>query len=436
MKKSSISDSSTNVVVRFRTNPDWQYEDNLHLKLKEFKSDFWRLLCTKFGDLSVERLFKEQTAVELLNLEKRAADLNPDAKSRIGTFTSLFSIRGYDESEANAIAEMLADWELVEEVDMESFLSDDEEINDCPIVTAQQKNQKYLGEAPGGVEAKFAWSIPGGRGANQTLVDYETGWTLDHDSFKHLGITKPFCGGVKEIKRPHGTAVLGICAGKGASKGIAPDIDLDSGVTSMYPDSLKKAKPIVDLAGRLEKGDILLIELESRRLSQKKLPFEDYLSVRTAIRNIVDLGVIVVEAAGNGSQNLKGYPHIHACDSGAIIVAASNAYGEYCRHTGSNFGSRVNCFAWGEEVYTAVSYNEGDTSSYCIFDGTSSAAAIVAGCALSLQGAYEAKHKERLCPAKMRSLLSDPIHNTCPDESCTVDMGVMPNLRNLILNAI
>ncbi len=64
------------------------------------------------------------------------------------------------------------------------------------------------------------------------------------------------------------------------------------------------------------------------------------------------------------------------------------------------------------------------------FNGTSSAAAIVAGAAISVQGMaqHQAASGSRLNPAIVRQYLSDPAINT-PTIQPPVDMvGVMPNL--------
>ena len=50
---------------------------------------------------------------------------------------------------------------------------------------------------------------------------------------------------------------------------------------------------------------------------------------------------------------------------------------------GTNFGSRVNCFAWGDLVWTADF--DGGLGVYDNFNGTSAASAIIAGAALVVQ---------------------------------------------------
>jgi len=104
---------------------------------------------------------------------------------------------------------------------------------------------------------------------------------------------------------------------------------------------------------------------------------------------------------------------------------------------GSNFGTRIDCYAWGENVTTTYSdWNPGSnsytTDSYTSgFSGTSSAAAIVAGAALSVQAMAQAALGFRFSPAQLRAILRDRtagvpgrLANTASDDL----IGVMPNL--------
>ena len=81
--------------------------------------------------------------------------------------------------------------------------------------------------------------------------------------------------------------------------------------------------------------------------------------------------VIIIEAAANGSiyfnlSNdldqflLNGKRILNRWDpdfrdSGAIMVAGASAKCSITRIYNSNYGSRIDCYAWGERVYTAGS---------------------------------------------------------------------------------
>jgi len=104
----------------------------------------------------------------------------------------------------------------------------------------------------------------------------------------------------------------------------------------------------------------------------------------------------------------------------------------------SNFGSRVDCYAWGENIVSAGYgdryHNQGDNTTYTgAFGGTSGAAAIIAGAALLVQGIYHKATRSRLLPEQMRSILSA---TGTPQGPATAleNIGVMPDLRQIIQN--
>ena len=41
--------------------------------------------------------------------------------------------------------------------------------------------QRYLELAPGGVDARFAWTIPGGKGNGVNMIDIEGAWNFSHE---------------------------------------------------------------------------------------------------------------------------------------------------------------------------------------------------------------------------------------------------------------
>src|SRR5262249_47272877 len=129
-------------------------------------------------------------------------------------------------------------------------------------------------------------------------------------------------------------------------------------------------------------------------------------------------GIIVIEAAGNGSMNLDLYKTSSGAqvlnpaatgfrESGAIMVAAATSAHPHMRFDSSNFGARINCFAWGQNVTTCHSNGVSATAAYRgDFGQTSAASAIIAGVAASVQGMVEQNFGRRLGPLQMRKLLS------------------------------
>ena len=298
-------------------------------------------------------------------------------------------------------------------------------------------DQGYRAASPGGVDADFAWKRLGGRGEGVKLIDIEGGWCLTHDDLQpnegvFAGTELPGA-----LWRDHGTAVLGILAGS----------DNVAGVSGIAPAALKGAvshgnlgasRAIEKASEHLHAGDIMLLEMHeagprfnfTRRDDQRGyIAMEWWPDIFLAIRRAVDRGIIVVEAAGNGGEDLDDpfydSPHPHfpsqwrnpfrrEHDSGAIIVGAgappNERFGpDRSRLHFSNFGARVDCQGWGRSVVTAgygdLFEGSGEdqwfTSS---FSGTSSATPIVAGAIACLQGI--ATHGgRRLTPSQMRDLL-------------------------------
>ncbi len=118
-------------------------------------------------------------------------------------------------------------------------------------------------------------------------------------------------------------------------------------------------------------------------------------------------------------------------DSGAIMVAcAEHVEGtprDWTRSRVSNFGTRIDCFAAGEGVFTldAGGGNGPD------FSGTSSASAIVAGAALCLQGVALAHTGQPFAPAQLREALSDVDCGTPSIDARNDKIAVMPDLMKI-----
>jgi hypothetical protein len=129
--------------------------------------------------------------------------------------------------------------------------------------------------------------------------------------------------------------------------------------------------------------------------------------------------------------------HPDFMDSGAILVSAATSAVPHQRMAYSNYGSRIDCFAWGENVLTAGNFPGPShlfADSYtCKFGGTSSAAAIVAGAATAIQNIAEENFNYRLSPKQMRQLLNSDELGTCSANGRAIDkIGVMPDLKKII----
>ena len=197
----------------------------------------------------------------------------------------------------------------------------------------------------------------------------------------------------------------------------------------------------------MQAGDILLIEVQ-RNLLPVEIDDGDFDAIRLAAAQ----GFVVIEAGGNGNFDLDTFLSAYDTilnrgsadfrDSGATMVGAGKSDLPHDRHSESNFGSRIDCYAWGSNVTTSggndLDDGGGDQNrTYTsLFGGTSSASAIIAGAALILQGIYDANTNSRLSPLQMRFLLSCPDAGTLQGGSVSGHVGVMPDLRAIIENKL
>jgi hypothetical protein len=171
---------------------------------------------------------------------------------------------------------------------------------------------------------------------------------------------------------------------------------------------------------------------------------ENYDIIRAAVSN----GIVVVEAAGNGSQNLDDpiystgngghWPFLPANDSGAILVGAGappQLPNPRSRLDFSNYGVTVDLQGYGllvvttgyGDLYNAEGSNRHFTAT---FSGTSSAAPIVAGAAALLQQAWKAHYTNQpASPAMIRAIL----RATGTPQQGSGNIGPLPNLRAAIL---
>jgi hypothetical protein len=340
---------------------------------------------------------------------------------------------------------------------------------DAPPTTPDfTTRQGYLDAAPGGIDARWAWTQPGGRGAGVRVVDCEWGWRFTHEDLNQnqggviAGTADP---GPNSNSTNHGTAVLGEISGDINAfgiTGIAPDARVSASAFSV-----PTATAIRSAADALGQGDILLLEIhrggpnypgdgsQFGYIAVEWWP-DDYLAIRYAVNR----GTVVVEAAGNGTQNLDdavydtaatGFPswwrnpfRRNPLDSGAVVVGAgappSGNFGPDRSRLGfSNHGACVDAQGWGREV-TTTGYGDlqgGSTVDLWYtssFSGTSSASPIVVGALACAQGALRAQGRPPLSPARARELLraTGSPQQDAPGRPATERIGNRPNLRQLI----
>ncbi|HMP94574.1 MAG TPA: S8 family serine peptidase, partial [Phnomibacter sp.] len=184
--------------------------------------------------------------------------------------------------------------------------------DEAPITQNLTNNQGYLNAAPQGVDARYAWTLPGGRGAGVRIIDIEGGWNFNHEDLRiNVG---GLLGGINQTGDlrwfNHGTAVLGEMTGDNNSFGVT-GICPDANVRAFSIFNGGSANAIRTAADNLSAGDVMLIELHrggprypGGNTQLGFIAIEWWPDDFEALRYATSKGIIVVEAAGNGSQNL------------------------------------------------------------------------------------------------------------------------------------
>jgi hypothetical protein len=315
----------------------------------------------------------------------------------------------------SAIAEALSRLTVVEDAYLESRPLPPPEAMPQPGAGSCIWNQLHLKPAPVGIDAEYAWTCAGGEGQLQGFVDIEWGWGMTNAGgggqvMAHVALRGiPLFAGRNEGFEGHGTRTLGVVAAQPFPKGVI-------GIT-------KSLQRILEAQG--EFGGLVNVAVESEPL------------IRDAIELATNAGRVVIEPGGNGNVNID--PLLTA-DSGAIIVGAAEP-GSRAKTAQSSYGTRVHCYAWGDQVVTTDYhlFNKDDAYTQpcgylAPFAGTSSAAAIIAGAALVVQGLAQAARGCRLAPAAVRAILSDPANGTAA--AAGAQIGVMPDLKKIVTQVI
>ncbi|SFV16098.1 S8 family serine peptidase [Pseudoduganella namucuonensis] len=435
------------VVIRFREGVALDGQANIEDQIERSGIGPWKKLNGAFPGIKLSPVFTHLGAGELQELTRRAMRMDPGYRAT--DFGAFYYADTPPETDLMALVKTLLNWNSVETAYIDQAGPD-------PLVNGSDDprfvNQGYLDPAPDGIDAEYAWGFAGGDGALQGFIDMERGWTLNHEDIAAHGATL-LHGTILNSSRAHGTSVLGeICAVDNTvgCVGIVPNIASVNVVSfngSTRPDAILAA--ITSLGF----GEVLLLEAQVYLNGTSLLgPIEAYDAEYEAIRLATALGIVVVEAGGNGTNNgstpplnmdtyttLAGRAILNRDaanpdfrDSGAIIVTAASSTAPHTRLPYAPHGKRIDCYAWGQDINTLNSDSAGATNIYTTgFGGTSGASPIITGAALAVQGRAEALLGTRFSPRQVRVVLSDPATGTPPAATETTQIRVMPNLRNI-----
>lgn len=312
-------------------------------------------------------------------------------------------------------------------------------------------SQFYLNPAPDGVDAKYAWTKPGGDGLGINFCDVELGLNKTHEDIAFGNVTD--ISVFPSTTDDHGTAVHGVVYADHNGFGV----DGMAHKIKPYFSNARDSAGGFDIAGSmaraipfLDSGDVLLIEMmdQSGDPNSSYAPVEFSQAEFDVIQNMTASGIIVIEAAGNGNKNLDDQTKYgQKFDStfrysGAFMVGGIRAGTSkggtnpaHQRRHPSSYGSRVDFHSYSEQVTTCGYgdlYGNTNNDKYTEqFFGTSSASPIIAGAAILLESIYKSMTGgQTLDHKELKSLLR---HGATPSYAPGTDkVGVMPDLKDAI----
>ena len=233
--------------------------------------------------------------------------------------------------------------------------------------------QGYLDAAPVGIDARYAWQLAGGNGSGQRLVDIEWGWGTQHADL--AGQPIQVIHAPLQDYHEHGTNVLGVIAAADNNLlcvGIVPHLD-GIGLVGQWwgPDQYETDEAMLLALSEMDEGDVLLLEAQTNMFGYTEIPLEAEPAVYEYCKLARASHITVVAAAGNGGHDLDKITDDQGVrifdravrDSGAILVGAAEPMSQppHLPHKYTCHGSRVDCFAWGTDVYSLSLGNTGTT---------------------------------------------------------------------------
>lgn len=294
---------------------------------------------------------------------------------------------------------------------------------DIPPTTAvMQAMQGYLYDNPGH-NFEAAWNL-GLFGQGQHLHNVEYGFHKSHEEFVDNPLVQLAEGTQVNASAyfdyiNHGTATHGVLVADPEEYGVTGAIhQAQLTLHTEWPTTgYNRVAAVAQAIDASNPGDVLLFEMQA------------YLGVATPINiyapaeynsAVWDLtaaatanGRVIIAAAGNGAQDLDSefYAEYRSRgNSGAILVGAGSNSVLHQAEWYTNYGSRVDVQAWGNQVLSTgfgdyVRYNNDLNQAYGWFSGTSSASALTAAAAVLLQQAALNWLNRPLTADEMREIL-------------------------------
>lgn len=338
----------------------------------------------------------------------------------------------------------------------------------APLPPDFEPLQTYLLAAPSGGGIFNTWTNYGVFGAGIRIADVEYSFNSNHlDLPPVINLTPDAVDPFDD--NDHGTATIGEMSalqnGWGTT-GIGYNATYYF-AGAQYPSGYNVGSGITAAASQLRAGDILLIEQSTWGPNSTQgvmdtggeygtVPVEWYEPYYNDIVMAVGLGIVVIETAENGGQNLDdliystgnggNWPFLPQNRSGAILVGAGASLDGSSTESSplsfANYGSCVDVQNWGENIVTTGYgdlYDAEGTNLYytATFGGTSGATPIVVGEAALLQSIYQNATGRLLTSPQIKTLL----RNTGSPETSGAypvfaNIGPLPNVLLAVPTAL
>lgn len=482
------------LVVKFKDDFGLPYQDGIEAQFNQSDRSFWNQLSVQFPGLMLKRLFRAITPAQLSAKIAQAQQRDPTYTGpSLLTYYSLEYPAGTD---LLALLKAICPWRIVETAYVESRVLLPPALTPDDEPHFGEQGYLLGGNVGVNAPYAWGKLGAAGAGKGVRFIDIELGWNLEHEDLldadgnpvvrELVGVNHPYDGW-----RAHGTSVLGIVLAQDNGRGnigIAPYakaavVSEIIARTEEYDDVADRPNAILSAISRLRFGDGDVLLLEAQYVADcmddetRFWPAEVEYAVFGALRFAAAWGVVVIEPAGNGRRNLdteefvqqvanndSGWCMESPCprrvtfnlasrrfkDSGAIMVGGGTSSVPHERWPETNFGKRIDCYAWAENIHALTTregppgvyssgYTDDDAEEHAehghdhSFNGTSGAAAIIAGVALVVQSAAKRLLGRRLNPEEMRALLRNPALGV--RSSSTGDrIGVMPDLKKILLH--
>lgn len=317
----------------------------------------------------------------------------------------------------------------------------------APVTSNFEVNQTYLGANPG-INMQYAWDL-GLSGQGIKVRDIEYGFNSNHEELNSVNVSiasgMTINSSATTAYTEHGTSVFGVVVADKGSYGVS-GLAYSAQEMILFPEwqqsGYDRVFAVSEAIQNSQSGDVIIYEMQAYDENNYLLPAEYDLTIWNLTKAATDAGIMIIEAAANGSRDLDSptyATYMNRGNSGAILVGAGTSDINHEKLNFSNYGSRVDLQGWGQNVFTCGFYGSyftigGDLNqSYTNFAGTSSATPMVAGCAIVLQSYYHGLTGNYLSPLEMKNLLI----NTGISQGISVSghIGPLPNMQSAI-NAI